>query len=175
MGVDKGAMERVAPNAYIVGVHNGKNWRLRKHDTLARRFCTKVSILPSGCWEWTGAKSPIRGTAGYGVMTVDRRHVGAHRVAYQMFVGPIPAGRDLDHLCRKTDCVNPAHLEPVTPKENKLRGFGFGGRNARKTHCPKGHEYTTANTIQQARGWRLCRECNLACKRADYARKKAAS
>lgn len=70
------------------------------------------------CWVWTGAKQ----SAGYGALRVDGRVVLAHRHAYEQAVGPIPAGLQLDHLCRVTDCVNPEHLEPVTNRENVLRG-----------------------------------------------------
>jgi hypothetical protein len=70
------------------------------------------------CWIWQRAKMK----AGYGETCVDGEVVYAHRVAYELFVGPIPDGLVLDHLCRVRECLNPAHLEPVTDMENRRRG-----------------------------------------------------
>lgn len=83
----------------------------------------------------------------------------AHRVAYELLIGPIAAGLELDHLCRTHACVNPAHLEPVTGQVNLLRGVGFPATNAAKTHCPQGHEYTAENTYWSKKGQRGCRAC----------------
>lgn len=88
--------------------------------------------------------------------------VPAHRYAYESIVGPIPNGMVLDHVkqrCGNRACVNPAHLEPVTNRVNILRGSGITALNARKTHCPKGHEYTDANTIRGKDRVRKCRSC----------------
>ena len=99
--------------------------------------------------------------------------MAAHRFAYEMLVGPIPEGLDLDHLCRVRHCVNPNHLEPVTRSENLRRGIRprlpqndrIGDKNRAKTHCPKGHPYDEANTLMHY--WkrensmrRLCRTCH---------------
>lgn len=85
--------------------------------------------------------------------------VGAHRVSYELFVGTIPRGYTIDHLCRNTHRVNPYHLEPVTPEENNLRGTSASAQNARKTHCKYGHSLAQGNYYLRKGGSRLCKEC----------------
>lgn len=124
---------------------------------LDERFWAKVDRRSTNeCWEWTAA----RNAAGYGQFRVTGQHspVNAHRVAYEMSSGPIPAGHHIDHLCRNRGCVNPAHLEPVTQRTNTLRGAGATAINARKTHCKRGHEFTPENTYEHPLG-RNCRTC----------------
>ena len=125
---------------------------------LEARFWPKVRMTHT-CWIWTGATA-----MGYGRINAGGRHgksLQAHRVAYEFMVGPIPAGLQLDHLCRNKRCVNPLHLEAVTQRENLLRGDTIPGRNAAKTHCIRGHEFTPDNTILRGRveGGRDCRTC----------------
>ena len=125
------------------------------------RFMSYVDRSPGTCWLWTGSIN--RG--GYGRFKAPAgRSVLAHRWAYERFIGPIPEGLELDHLCRVRHCVNPYHLEPVTTRENMMRGDTFQSANARKTHCPQGHEYTPENTmwITNKPGYkgRRCRICN---------------
>lgn len=82
------------------------------------RFDAMTSAAETGCWEWTGGTDPT----GYGRFFFDGRMGYAHRFAYETAVGPIPAGFDIDHLCRNRRCVRPSHLEAVTRRENLMRG-----------------------------------------------------
>lgn len=119
--------------------------------TASARFWPKVNKTDT-CWLWTAARTPD----GYG--SFDKRV--AHRWAYENCVGPVPDCLELDHLCRVRHCVNPAHLEAVTRCENQRRSpVSAGGRNAAKTHCPRGHEYDESNTRIDADGSRRCRTC----------------
>jgi hypothetical protein len=113
-------------------------------------------LIGDGCWEWIGWKN----SKGYGQMSIKQKKKPAHRVVYELLVGPIPDGLQLDHLCRNHGCVRPDHLEPVTPRENLIRGNTKAAENVAKTHCPKGHPYDDANTVVTTKGYRKCRECN---------------
>ena len=133
---------------------------------LSERFWSKVDDSGDGCWPFLGAVTE----RGYGRFTIANRMYQAHRVAYELAVGLIPDGMQLDHLCRNRRCCNPAHLEPVTNRENQMRGFGVSGVNARKTHCPQGHEYTPDN-LRGSKPYRQCRACSIEQKRAARRRK----
>lgn len=120
----------------------------------------------SGCWLWDGFLAD-----GYGRFSwrVDGKTIGgllAHRLIYELEVGQIPFGLQIDHKCRNRACCNPAHLEPVTKHENMLRAMAVGtiGKyNSTKTHCKSGHEYTPENTMfkpgYKGNRARQCRQC----------------
>lgn len=133
----------------------------------AERFASKVNRdgrwslfrrAPGKCWEWTGAKSK----GGYGVLRVDGGAVYAHRFSLKQAGGHIPAGRVVDHLCRRRHCVNPSHLEAVTMRTNILRGTSPSARAARRNACRFGHPYDLANTYIRPQGHRECRTCHAA-------------
>lgn len=121
-----------------------------------RRFWVKVDKQPGedGCWLWTSAKNH----AGYGVFQLRTQTARAHRWIYEQEVGSIPEGLQLDHLCRTRSCVRPSHLEPVTARENTMRGEGPSARNAQKTHCFRGHLLAGNNLIIKSKQ-RDCRTC----------------
>lgn len=133
-------------------------------DAVAARFTAKFMPRLEGgcaggsCWEWTAA----RNRNGYGQFGVERRLWRAHRLAYELFVGPIPDGMELDHLCRNRSCVNPDHLEPVTHRVNTMRGETIMAANAAKTACLRGHPFNEENTYVRSDGARLCRQCRRA-------------
>jgi hypothetical protein len=138
------------------------------------RILERIIIDANGCWLWTSGID----TGGYGRMSVgsrkdgSRTRVSAHRTSYEAFVGPILEGLTIDHLCRVRRCVNPDHLEPVTMRENLLRGNGWSGRHARKTHCINGHEFTPENINRVKRGGRECKACKRVWNRRQYMRRK---
>lgn len=119
------------------------------------RFWAYTRAIPDGCWEWQGSLDQ----EGYARFQVGQKIVKAYRWSYEQFVGPVPDGQVLDHLCRNRACVRPDHLEPVENRENILRGVGVTARNARKTHCKRGHEFTPENTYTEKGGRRTCRTC----------------
>lgn len=132
------------------------------HRPLIERVEERI-IRSDGCWEWTGP----RNRDGYGHFSyqVDpgnrrRRTSMAHRLIYEHYVGPIPPGLTLDHMCRNRGCVNPLHLRPMTLRANVLLGTSPVARHSQQTHCIHGHEFTPENTYWRPRGaGRDCRTC----------------
>ena len=133
------------------------------------RFWEKVDKT-GPCWEWTASK--VYGYGQFGI--AHQKHARAHRFAYELLVGPIPEGLELDHLCRNRACVNPDHLEPVTTRVNLLRGATVTARKAGQTHCIHGHEFTPDNTFIRKNGCRTCLTCRRALDRVRGARRRAA-
>lgn len=118
----------------------------------------KCVVVVEDCWEWCGG---LKG-CGYGAFHCAGRSRLVHRVSYEHYIGPIPAGLTIDHLCRNRRCVKPSHLQPVTMQENTLRGFGVTGMNARKTHCPNGHPLSGDNLAPNKYRRRRCLTCERA-------------
>jgi hypothetical protein len=152
----------------------GRNGPITPDDV--KRFWGNVDRRGENeCWLWLGFVEP----RGYGRMRHCGRNIQAHQFSYELNVGPVPDGLSLDHVrargCIHRHCVNPGHLEPVTTRENVLRGTSPVARNARAEHCPKGHPYDEANTyVRPDRGGRDCRACRRDNCKAYRARRKTA-
>jgi hypothetical protein len=121
----------------------------------AARFESKIERTET-CWLWHGTVTD----KGYGHFWLDGRMVSAHRRSYELYVGEIPEGLTLDHLCRVRRCVNPDHLEPVSNRENVLRGASPPALQAAQEACHRGHPFDEANTYR----WRNSRQCR-ACRK----------
>lgn len=123
-------------------------------ETLPARFAAKIA-QNGDCWEWTGGKT----ANGYGHISIGQGVCRvAHRVSYELHVGPIPDGFQIDHLCRNRGCVNPNHLEAVTPQENVLRSESPSALNATKKLCVRGHLLDGEN-LRMDGAKRVCKEC----------------
>ena len=135
---------------------------------------SRMDKSESGCWLWNG---PIS-REGYGHIKsknpITRKVThGAHRIAYQVFIGEIPVGKVIDHLCRVRNCINPEHLEAVSGRENVMRSsITLAFKNASKTHCPQGHEYSAENTVVYSKPGYSMRSCKT-CSRAHSLKYKA--
>lgn len=138
---------------------------MSRWPTTRERFDAAVHMEPNtACWLWTGTVT--REKHGYGRLEVNGKPTVAHRYAYEQFIGPIPPDCDLDHKCRTTLCVNPWHLEPVSHKENVLRGTSPAAKHAKQTHCKNGHPLNGPHVLllprsRKGRQWieRVCRLC----------------
>lgn len=134
------------------------------HDALRDDSFTEsmpiVVNVKTGCWLWSRRKNS-NGYARWG--RVPFRNAQAHRIVWERYNGPIATGLTLDHLCRVRHCVNPRHLEPVTTRENVLRGVGISAVHARKTRCVNGHPFDADNTRHlKHKNGRDCRACHRA-------------
>ena len=152
-----------SPGRNFIHGHNGRR-------PLRERVFSRLIIDPSGCLIWTGKPA----STGYGQVEAGGRGLYAHRLMYEWFVGPIPSGTQIDHLCRNRLCAAPAHLEAVSRKTNILRGVGPSANQARMDHCQRGHEFDLLNTYWRSdrHGGRQCRACNRDSQRARRAGKK---
>lgn len=130
---------------------------MRRASALGDPMASVSVNSETGCWNWLGTTATKTGYGRFG-------RVFAHRHYYELFVGPIPAGLTIDHLCRNKVCVNPDHLETVTSRENTLRSDNPMAKNLRKTECNQGHALTEDNVLRRVTNGKEWREC-LTCKR----------
>ena len=140
------------------------------------RFHEKIERIPfSTCWWWTGSADK----RGYGHFFPMRGQCEmAHRVAFMLYKGPIGDGLQVHHVCENKSCVNPEHLEAVTPRVNLLASNTVNKRNAAKTQCPRGHPLSGENLVLEVRRSgliRTCRECKRVQLRESRARRKGIS
>ncbi|MDN5859950.1 MAG: HNH endonuclease [Pseudonocardia sp.] len=132
---------------------------------LIDRLFGNFTLEPSGCWIYTGHLS----SGGYSQIALDNgERQYRHVASFELFIGTVRDGLQLDHTCRRPACFNPRHLDPVTARTNVLRSNAWGGTNARKTTCPRGHTYDGVNN----QGRRICRRCSSAAALAHYHRKQ---
>jgi hypothetical protein len=135
----------------------------RFKEPLKIRFDRRVQKNPHGCWFWTGYITAF----GYGNLTVNKRPEMAHHLSLLIYKN-IPletfrrnsGGKQVDHICRETRCVNPNHLEIVTPRENVLFSNNAAAKNAAKKECKRGHSFSGENLLINSQGYRQCRKCN---------------
>lgn len=146
------------PVVLVADMYEGNPTGLKKgHRPSKALTLLNHTIRDGDCLIWTGSTN---GQSGYGYVTQHSRIRLAHRVAYEQAKGQIPKGLVIDHLCRNRGCISSTHLEAVTQRENVTRGLGLSAKNAKVTHCPKGHLYNKKNTYISKKGSRHCRKCH---------------
>lgn len=119
------------------------------------RFWTNIEHNSQGCWLWRGAKNNL----GYGCTWYMGQAYVAHRLAWKLWGNVLQSGLELDHLCKNRNCINPNHLEAVTHRENILRGVSPAATHAKKTKCPKGHNFDRTITRKTGKTQRVCSIC----------------
>lgn len=134
-------------------------------DSRRRRAASilgKTRLLDNGCIEWTGARLK----SGYGQYRTADGNLLAHRLVYELMVGPIPVDRECHHSCDNPACVNPLHIKLMTRSDHWRQGNSPSARRARQTHCQHGHAFDAANTYVTRSGHRRCRTCHRDAERA---------
>lgn len=161
--MDKKELAKLFPDRDVKGVYGiAHKLGLTKRPSILDRFWDSVNKSSdifghdgkylTECWIWIALKDED----GYGRFSINGKGVKPHRFSYELTYGTIKDNLQIDHLCRRRDCVRPEHLEQVTCLINVRRGTSY---NRTKTHCPKGHEYTIENTIISKRNQRSCKIC----------------
>lgn len=125
--------------------------------SLLESHSDQIVVVPGGCWVWIG----VQNGSGYGQLCRGGRMLYTHRLEYECARGKIPDGLEIDHLCRVPGCVNPDHMEAVTPVENVMRGHGPTATNARKVRCKRGHALSGPNLYVTPSGYRNCKRCKI--------------
>jgi hypothetical protein len=128
------------------------------YKALSRRLATKIRPDENGCWIWIAGRCHY----GYGALSVGGKTRRAHRYVYQVLAGRIPDRYELHHVCEVRECVNPMHLEPLSPREHRAlqRGKPRNYKPPRKERCVNGHVYDEANTSVRKNGHYFCRTCH---------------
>lgn len=144
----------------VVLKRNGTKVETKITYELINRFMKYVKET-NNCWKWIGTNN----WKGYGRFSICKNNITAighsHRFSYMIFKGKIPKGMTVHHKCENKSCVNPEHLELMTEKENRELSGCWSAKNARKTHCKNGHEFTKENTYLHNRNGSMRRYCKI--------------